>query len=278
MRQRQGIVGGSSFTAKTLIARAGNEHARVFDARKVPTDGDLDGLDCLINCAFNPRMNSEPYDESQDLDVQWARLAAKNDVHFIMLSSRRVYAEEEQFGAREESKTVGIDGYGRNKLETEKRLRGIVPDENLTILRIGNLIGSEYPRNRSSLMGYMLGGLVTKNSIEFTQSPFSRRDCLPFEVAADILWKIMDTRLAGTYNLGAGFATMIGEIALWVIAGYGSGQLCTHVGGAQGEFCLQVDKLQAKVPWHYSREELEAYCVGLGKSLSQDNLVPRYAT
>ncbi len=229
----------------------------------------MEGLDCLINCSFDPRLNSEPYDESCDTDLRWARVAARADVHFVMLSSRKVYAEHEQFGAREDSRILGLDAYGRNKVETEKRLRDIVPDERLTILRIGNLIGQEYPRKRVSLMGYMLAELVSKNCIEFTQSPFSRRDCLPFEAAADVLLKIMDTRLSGTYNLGAGFATMIGELALWVIAGFGSGKLSTQVGGAQGEFLLQVDKLSAKVPLNYSREMLESYCVGLGRSLRQ---------
>jgi hypothetical protein len=212
-------------------------------------------------------MNIDPYDEDHDLDLRWARLARQADLHYVMLSSRKVYAEDEQFGACEESKVVGLDAYGRNKVETEKRLRDTLPPGKLTILRIGNLIGMEYPRDRSSLMGYMLGELASKDCIEFTQSPFSRRDCLPFEVGADAMLRIMDQRIAGTYNLGAGFATMIGEIALWLIAGYGSGKLHAQVGGAHGEFCLRVDKLAKQIPLSFSRDQLENYCLELGRSL-----------
>jgi dTDP-4-dehydrorhamnose reductase/UDP-glucose 4-epimerase len=267
MGELLGIVGGTSFTARALVA-CGEDQFKVFDPRSLPNQAELQSLSCVVNCAFDPRLNGEPYDPESDLDLKWAEAAAQNGTHFVMLSSRKVYAVEDQFGATESSRVTGLDAYGRNKAETERRIQDLLPPEQLAILRMGNLIGMEYPRNRLSLMGYMLSDLAQNGAIHFTQSPFSRRDCVPFEVAAKVILQVMNRRLSGTYNLGAGFATMIGELALWVIQGYGSGSLCTSVGGAQGEFCLQVDKLKSAIPFEFSRDDLRAYCVGLGQSLA----------
>jgi dTDP-4-dehydrorhamnose reductase/UDP-glucose 4-epimerase len=221
----------------------------------------------VINFAFDPCLMTEEYDESLDVDLRLAKAAKQSGAHYLMLSSRRVYAKEEQQGANEKSPVEGIDAYGRNKAKTEAVLRELLPEDRLTILRIGNVIGFEYPRNRMSFMGYILSGLKSKGFVEFTTSPEGVRDFISDEHFAKVLMEIVSRGLAGTYNLGSGHPVAIGKLAEWVLEGYGEGDLRVANWDRTGEFHLDISKLQALMTVAYPEADLKAFCIGLGRRL-----------
>lgn len=201
-----------------------------------------DNTQTVINFAFCPDFKTSDYDPDKDIDKKLATAIAMHDVHYVMLSSRAVYGEDEDNFVFDETRPPNPQApYAVAKVEVEKELNAILPEERLTILRPSNIFGFEY--GRPTFFGMALTRLKNENKIVFDMARETQRDFLSVWRFCEAIIQIANMPLAGTYNLGSGTGTQCGDIADWLIEGYGQGSLEITNDRKHGEFVL--DMLQA---------------------------------
>lgn len=205
------------------------------------------GFDVVVSCAFDPRLKREPYDPELDFDL---RLAQTTDgaARFIMLSTRKVYGAGNTEPARVEGPALGQDTYGRNKRETERRL-GDLLGERLTVLRLSNVAGFEYPEpGRRTFLAMLLTRLKREGTILYDMDPAQPRDFIPLDRAAALLAAALRRGEGGVFNAGSGLAVPVGRIAEWVMAGFGGGKLLVQDRGLEDRFVLDMGPTHAAFP------------------------------
>ncbi|WP_372501300.1 sugar nucleotide-binding protein [Tistrella mobilis] len=262
------VFGGRSLLGRAFVgAPPAGAHLRVAHHTALEHPDLMDGVDVVVNFARHPDDMHLPHDPARSVDIRLARHAAAAGAHYIMLSSRKVYAADAQWQASEDAGLSGLDTYGRNKLATEMALRRMLPADRLTILRLGNVIGHEHMPGRRSFMGLILNTLADTGEIVFDMSPFVSRDFVTAEHFAAQLGRAVELGLTGTYNLSSGTGVMCGELALAVIRGYGRGQLRVIDPRQADAFRLDVSRLVNKTGLRQTADDILRYCHDLGKAL-----------
>lgn len=237
------VVGRSSLLAREFAARHGDLVARTVGHAEARSEAAFAGARCIVNFAFAPALETQPYDRALDIDLHIAERAARHGVHYIMISSRRVYARESQWNATETMPAPGMDAYGRNKARIEAALRALL-GERLTVLRAGNVFAYEPLAGRRRFGAYLQCQLVAQGRIRLSVDAEARRDLVPVEFFCDVVRAAALRRIAGVFNVGAGRATRIGDAARWLIEGYGRGELEVEVTQPSDEFQLDCTRLR----------------------------------
>jgi len=262
------VVGKRSSLARRFLATSAfrGDCVAVTHDEEAP----LDGAQVVVNFAFHPRLRSEPYDSDLDVDLALAK-RLPTETRFVMLSSRMVYGSY-ACGATERSAVAGPDArglnrYGTNKLEIERRLRDLLGDR-LTVLRISNPLG--YHPGSPRFMSRLLDSLRGSGRISLDVSPFTRRDFVTEQYLVEAIEYacLCMIPLTGTFNLGSGIGTEVGRIALWAIDGLGRGELVITDPHVRDEFWLDMSRAAPLFGPPPSHDELRAVCVGLGRSLT----------
>jgi len=217
--------------------------------------------DVVINCALDPDLRSSPYNPNKDIDIKVAR---RFTGHFIMFSSRKVYGTYEHLHTfTENSQLNPCDHYSANKVITESKIAE--QTDNHTILRASNVFGYEY--NRKSFMGYMMDRLKDSGTIEIDISPYTIKDFISVDDLAVITKAVVDKQLKGVYNLGSGIGELTGNIAKYLIKGYGSGDLLCKSKQLKDQFILDNTKLLQHLQIENYQFNIEKAIVDLGKQL-----------
>ncbi|MES2817984.1 MAG: NAD(P)-dependent oxidoreductase [Pseudomonadota bacterium] len=264
------VVGGGSFIGRALAGRPEASAWRFIGGREaLAGDAWLDGVDCLINCAFDPRLKDEPYSTERDIDLRLAtRLQAHPQAHYLMLSSRMVYGPAPEGGRlHEDLSPQPINLYGAAKWQSEQALQALLGPR-LTVLRLSNVCGNELETGRRSFFAMASRALSELGRIELDMSPFVERDFLPVEILADWLLRIAARPLPGLFNLGAGRGIPCGRIAQWLIEGFGDGEL--RVGNLREHDPFWLDIQAAAQAFDISGvapAQLRDYCRALGAQL-----------
>ena len=183
-----------------------------------------------------------------------------------MLSSRAVYSPEVAMGANETTTAVGANIHGRNKKITENNLKRLL-ENRLTILRISNVIGNEFGTGRRTFMSLALERLKSRQEISLDIDPGVRRDFLPDYQLVAILDAVLRIFPGGTINVGSGIPTAVGDVANWLIEGYGVGRVVVTDNRIHDEFVLNVDRLHSIHGIVTSREEIARHCRSIGAQL-----------
>ena len=242
------VIGKTSFLARSIRERLGDNGWRYLtheEARE--NESWMNDATRVINFAFHPNLKVDPYRENLDFDLELARMIKNRPIHYIMSSSRLVYGYDQQHFNLNENHPVKPEGvYGRNKLVTERNLLLTLPKERLTVLRLANVFGHEI--HRSLFFGRMLTRLKEQGKIIFNMSPESLRDFYAVWHLADALAVITTNPKPGIFNLGSGFGTPCGDIADWVIEGYGSGRLDILDHNLSDQYWLDITKARATWP------------------------------
>ena len=267
---RIALVGFDSFIARH-VADAGRRLG--LDILPVAFDdplvSSLRGTDAVINFTLNPRFFAQSYDTAIDCDRRTAIAAAEAGARFTMLSSRKAYRQQELWGVREDASHDG-DGshYGSNKAASECVVLEVTGGKCI-ILRLSNIFGFEYRKNgtRKNFFGQLLRSLREEGEIRYDMNPASRRDFLPVEFCAEGILRATCAGIEGTFNLGSGFPSACGEIADWVMEGFGGGHLVVTGNDIRDEFFLNVDKWNSFFSPVITREQLKAACIGVGRKL-----------
>jgi dTDP-4-dehydrorhamnose reductase/UDP-glucose 4-epimerase len=214
--------------------------------------------------ALDPRYMREAYDPALDFDLKVAEAAAKAACHFFMMSSRKVYGPARQWPLREDASKAPVEFYGRNKLETERRVEALLAS-NCTILRLANVFAFE--PDRSTFFGIALRTLRREGCIILDSNPLVKKDFIPLTDCIDTIAAILPQMPAGIFNLGYGTATEIGQVARWLIEGYGRGELVVTSEEMRDEFLLDTEKLARLAGTPRERKSIQAHCLEIGEQL-----------
>jgi nucleoside-diphosphate-sugar epimerase len=210
----------------------------------------------------------QAYDAPSDVDSSLAKIIRTRPVHYVMLSTRMVYGQrDENFGLTEDQAPQPSNFYGTSKLQVERSVQSILGPDRVTILRLSNIFGLE--RGRASFFGRMMETLASSEKIVFDMGAGTQRDFFPAHWLSQALLQIVARPVAGIFNIGAGFATKCGDIASWLIEGYGAGKLEITNPAIRDQFSLDVSKAQRT--WNlkvFSHEALRDYVMACGKSLN----------
>lgn len=265
------VVGRNSVLAGAFAACPARPACRFVSHGDLADPSVFDGIRTVVNFALNPDTRRAPYDPAADADLTVGRAAADRGLGFVLMSTRKVYdpavlAAFGSGGAAEDAPLGPTDHYGANKLRTEEALRALL-GERLTVLRIANIVGFDRVPGRAMFMNRMLDTLAGQGFIRFDVSPFVRRDFLPDGDFARTLAAVLARGLTGTWNVGSGRAVEVGRLALWVMEGYGAGELRIADPRHHDEFVLNVGRLQAVIGPLSPVGRLEDLCRAVGRRL-----------
>lgn len=260
------VIGRSSILAKGFIAQNPDLLIRQVGHGDIDEPGLFDGVKVLINFAFAPEFYLQPYTRFYDIDLRIAERIAHHSIHYIMISSRKVYSPEVQWNATEISMTSGMDVYGRNKIEIESALSCMLGGA-LTVLRPGNIIAFERVSGRQRFGSFLLNQLAEQGNIELSISPNTKRDIVPLDYFCKVLRFFIQHNLPGVFNIGAGEACSVGEVANWVVEGFGRGAVHASSSIEVDNFQLNSSKLIKLTSLVCGREAVENYCNSIGREM-----------
>ena len=263
------VVGRNSFLAgrfRALSRIAQDCHFATHQEAEAAAPSEFRFFDRIINFAIDPGYRSECYATDRDFDLKLAQKTPSQG-RYVMLSSRAVYGRDAAMGAKETDPVTGNETtYGRNKLETEHRLTELLGDR-LTVLRIANIIGDEVGSGRRTFMSQALERLKSKNEILLDISPNVRRDFLPDSVFVRILDAVLQDPHGGPLNVGSGLPVRVGDIAGWLIEGFGAGRIVVSDQRVHDEFVLDIERLKARYGIDCAVGDIAEHCRTIGRSL-----------
>jgi len=262
------VVGRSSLLARHFAARHAQAVLRSVGHADADAADHFEGVRCIVNFAFAPALEQGDYDAALDIDLRLARAAARRGLHYVMISSRRVYAQQAQWNASESSPATGLDAYGRNKARIEAELRARLGDR-LTILRPGNVIAEEAEIGRRRFGAYLQRQLLETGRIRLTVDPAARRDLVPVEFFCDAVRAAARGRVTGVFNVGAGRSTTVGDAARWLIEGFGAGDVEADPALPPDEFQLDCTRLREALGLACGEGAVADALRGIGRRLAR---------
>jgi len=238
MEQKVLVVGENSFIAKHLKY----DKISYTDFKNF----DLTRYDVVVNCALNPSYKSQKYDESIDVDLDVGIRACSKSLHYIMLSSSKVYGNNHKLKTYTEDDPIDpYDFHSENKALTEQKLLTSFPNQT-TILRGSNIFG--YEPGRDSFTGYCIKQLIEKNIIELTIDKNTTRDFLPVATASDIINLVVRYQPTGVYNLSSGVGITVDDFIKILISGYNNNTKIIYKDSKPDrQFILNNEKLLRRV-------------------------------
>lgn len=262
------LIGKNSFLGHAFLTMANGVH-RVDG---VGHDVDLASVkfadyDVVVNMAYDPRYMREGYQVSQDFDLAVAQAVARcgaSQPHLILMSTRRVYGSNSPFPASETAPLQPMGVYAENKIITEAAVADLLGDR-LTILRLSNVFGFE--PGRHTFMGIALAHLKAHDSIVLDINPNVERDFLPVGNFVQTLTRIVTAAPPGLYNLGSDTATPVGQVARWVIEGFGRGKLQVTDNTERDRFRLDCQKLRGVIGDFTTGIDIRLSSIEIGKRL-----------
>jgi len=261
------VVGRNSLLAREFVSRHADLVRRVLGHEQAAADAAYEGAGCVVNFAFAPALETQPYDAALDVDLRVAERAAALGLHYIMISSRRVYGADAQWNASESRPAPGMDAYGRNKACIEALLRERL-GERLAVLRPGNVFAHEPLARRRRFGAFLQSQLIAQGRIRLSVDPLARRDLVPAEFFCAVLREVALRRVSGVFNLGSGRATRVGDAARWLIEGYGRGELECEPTQPSDEFQLDVTRLREGLGLACPEDAVERAMREIGRRLA----------
>jgi dTDP-4-dehydrorhamnose reductase/UDP-glucose 4-epimerase len=262
------VVGRGSLLAREFAARHADAVLRSIGHAEADDGRHYEGARCVVNFAFAPGLEQSAYDAALDIDLRIAAHAARRGLHYVMISSRRVYAAEAQWNASETSSATGMDAYGRNKARIENALLEKLAG-GLTILRPGNVVAYEPEAGRRRFGAYLQQQLVAQGRIRLTVAAAARRDLVPVEFFCEAVRAAAARRIGGIFNVGSGRATRVGDAARWLLEGYGGSELRVDATQPADEFQLDCARLQAAFGLACGEAEVERSLREIGRRLAR---------
>jgi UDP-glucose 4-epimerase len=263
------VIGKTSFIAKEFFATQDKASIIRLGHEELTRIEVIPDITCVVNFAFAPELYRGPYKPELDIDRKLAVFAATRGIHYVMISSRKVYSADYQWGAREDALATGQDDYGKNKIRIEQELLQLLGSR-LTILRPGNVLGLERQLGRERFGAYMLNQLADKNEIKLTISPLVRRDIVPVDYFCEVLGQVVKKKPSGVINVGAGQAIAVGKIARSILEGFGRGQLIANSTRITDEFQLDSERLASELGLTCGVERVVKFSESLGAQLKEE--------
>ena len=258
------LVGHNSFLAQAFLAVTPlRDQIRTISHQAIP-NVPLAGVDCVVNFAYTPQYFYEDYRSDADIDRLLSDKLAGQGIHFVMFSSRKVYAPNQNIPIEETSELDGQGVYGKNKIITESYIAERLV-EKYTILRLSNVFGFE--PGRHTFMGTAQQTLIDEGKIYLDIDEDAFRDFLPVEYFSTTLDWFLQNPTPGIFNMGSGVKTSVGDVARWLIHGYGRGDLHVDSQIDADSFVFNISKLARLAGVPCTNEKIKSSCIKLGKEL-----------
>ena len=263
-------IGKNAFLASAIINDPDKDHWHFMDHQSAMSgEAWSQDIETVVNFAYDPVIQKGEFSE---LDRLLAKKAQEVEAQYIMLSSRAVYGVPpkpfELIESANPYKKMTPYGHAKRLIEDDLMERF----DHVTILRLSNIFGDEYQahRERQTFFGTMLKSLKEEGGINFSMSALTQRDFLPLDNFSQWLGIIANNPVPGVFNLGAGFGTACGDIAYWLMEGYGDGRLNNTEDDVIDSFVLDMAKTRGTytLPPIYMREIRES-CMAIGRRLKE---------
>jgi UDP-glucose 4-epimerase len=263
------VVARHSFLARHLLEILDPPKILAIGHDRIEQPGLLDGIGCVVSFARHPIAASDDgRSDPIDPDLRLARRIGERDIAYVMLSSRKVYAPAT--GPLAETAPTGpTDAYGRHKLAVEQAMRDLL-GQRLTVLRLANIFGYERIAGRRTFVAITLERLAREGRIHFGMSPFVEREFLPVDAFARVLARILLAPPGGILNVGSGISLPAGRLALWILEGFGRGQLVIESTEERDAFVLDITRLKSLYGPPCALADLREACLAIGRRLAAD--------
>lgn len=114
------IIGKNSFLANELIKKLNPNSFLTISHKEALARDVFDGIDCIINFSYNPKLNEVAYEESLDVDYLVRKKIIGLNIHYVMISTRKVYGSNSEWNSKEGDELRPSDYYGVNKKKQKK--------------------------------------------------------------------------------------------------------------------------------------------------------------
>jgi len=272
------VVGKNSFLAKNFckflekkINYISITHQEIHKLKSVKE------ISAVINFSVDPKINTNDYREINDVDSEILKILTNTDIHYTMISSRLVYSSNYQWNSCENDPCSGLNTYGKNKSIIEKSLLSI-RSNNLLILRVGSIMGFDISAdlNRARLSSFLLKQLIQNGTISLSISGLTKKDIITLDYFNKSLFSLINKKISGVFNLGSGHSVTVNDISEWLLKGYISGEpgilLANTNTWINNEYQLNCEKVSAVLKTTFDTQELEAYCIMLGRLVYKERI------
>ncbi|MEO1017773.1 MAG: NAD-dependent epimerase/dehydratase family protein [Pseudomonadota bacterium] len=259
------VLGANSLIGRATVTAVPSNEVRPLPHQAAPERAAYSNVEAVLFAGRDPSIGGDDFDPDATAEFQAACVAAEFDLPFLSLGTGRVYA----FSSTPWTETSPIgpsNRYGRNKLRLENRLAQTLGSK-LTRLRIGNVFGFE--PGHGTFMGQTQQTLRDEGRVVFEISPFTKRDFLPVDILGEWIAQLLRKPPGGIVNIGSGIALECGRLALWLIEGYGGGELVISTPTVGDEFVMDIVHLRTMVEASITPETLRSSILALGVQLQQ---------
>jgi nucleoside-diphosphate-sugar epimerase len=261
------IIGSDSYIAKGLEKYLNNCNVQQYSfCNWIDNLDKIKEADCIINFSISPDFSTSTVDIDNVIDVQIAKHIKNSNVHYIFISSRKVYGTSDNITTHNENDNlIGHDYYSINKIKTEKKLQEILGTK-LTILRVSNIIGE--PVNRKgykTFIGWISEEFIKNGFLVVNQNEESLKDFITKEFLHKNIAYFCKNRNSGIYNVSAGFGMSIKDI----LKGYVGNKIQFIASNEEikDQFILDNNKLLNTTGISITRADIDKYLYKYHKNL-----------
>ncbi len=222
----------------------------------------LNNFDFIINFSINKNYVSKKYNKKFDNDLKILRLINNHKTIYCFMSTRKVYPSKANLN--EKTKLSPKSHYSKNKVITEKKICKILK-KNFLILRVSNIIGDTKISKRIHHTFIDIFHKNIQKGIMFDNGR-SFKDFLSIDKFCQILKKIIDKKLTGTYNVSIGQKVYLNDLINWLNKfNKKKLRLKKNINFKKESFYLNNKKLISKIKIRNSLDELKTFCYRYSK-------------
>lgn len=215
----------------------------------------------VINTCIHKNYINHKYNQRFDLDIIFINKFKNCNFKYLFLNTRKVYLQKENISER--SKISPVDMYGHNKYLTETLLKKKLA-KNLISLRISNIIGKKKFKNKRNNHKLFFDNFLEykkKNKKIIINDNF--KDFITIVQFSNVIKKIINSKIYGTYNISLSKKVYISEIVSWIDKRYLKNIKFYKADG--NSFTLSNKKIKKKIRINLSKRQLMLFCKKLIK-------------
>ena len=270
MKNRILVIGNKKgFIASNLVPYLKKKKTEVFlidfNKFKLINHKYLSKFSIIINTSTNREFIEKSYHEKNDRNLAVVKKILKIDhIKFVMMSTRKIY--KIGVNIKENSKLQPKCMYSKNNLISELKVRKILSQRRLLILRISNLIGynSYSPKKVHYTFSSVFFKFIRKNQI--LEPKLYYKDFIGVNKFCEIVLKLLKKSAYGVFNVSIGKKIYLKNIINWLNF-YNPNKFKIKLIKNQNAECftLSNDKLLNFIPIKISENDLRNECLSLSK-------------
>lgn len=223
----------------------------------------INSFDFIINTSINKKYIFNKYNPKFDNDKKILKFIKNKDVIYCFISSRKVYPNKKNL--KENSKLKPTSNYAKNKVITEKKIQSIMK-KNYLILRVSNIIGDKKSTKNihetfiDVFLKNIQKGIIIDNELVF-------KDFISIDKFCEILKKMINKRLVGTYNVSIGKKIYLNKLIDWL--NKFNKKKIKYVKNLRksDSFFLNNKKLTSKIKVNVSINSLKRFCLKFSRTI-----------